>query len=177
MGLDTNVHGGYGPQTQAVGLIGLSYDAPLEDMLLPAAQFGVLPRDLQGAPLRTTFPNWADGDILEVDLRITPRAQPGTASEVIVMAVVSIDGGRTWDVLAGSQVLVKIDSSGHSLSAIRLPGTVPPMVMVAYCSDGAFEVGGALAGISALGSVSLRCSRHSAGLVDQGPLGELISLT
>lgn len=180
MSLDTSGAPGYGPIQPPTGLLGVAYEQPQEDMVLPPAFMGVFPRDVAGEVLRATFPRWNDGDVLEVDLSISPVAakphEQGGATEVIALALVSLDNGVTFDALATSQLRVAVGGAGRSVASLRVFGNIPPIVLVAYSSDGEWECAGARSGIGALGTVTLKVSRSSSNLIDQGPYGELIQL-
>lgn len=187
MAVDSHHPGGYGPRTRVQGLLAMSQDAPSEDLVCPAAAAGMVPRSIDGTPLSVTFGNWNDGDVLDVSYDVTPVVDAGTdetepAESVAFLPLVSLDGGQTFDALSPGQSALRlhggdgeVSGSARASVAIAVPGTVPPIVCLAYVADGDFALGAA-GSLAVLGSASLTARRLSPDVIDQGPTGVLLAL-
>jgi hypothetical protein len=175
--------GNYGPIVRIEGAIfRIGYDQTVEDLVAPAALFDTfLPRNVAGDPVEVTFDVWADGDILEVEWDASPFSDVGTPSTLFeAIAVVSLDGGTTFDALLNSQSGANDFVGGDavpavgSTSAIAIPGTTPPIVRLVYAADGSVDFAGVTAATTT-GGAHLKCTRVNPNAVNtNAPSGVLV---
>jgi hypothetical protein len=168
--------GGYGPQTRVEGIVAVSFDSVVEDMVVPGSDAGLLPRNLAGDPIQVSFAHW-NGDVLEVEYDASPQPdEEESATGVVVIPQVSVDGGANFDSILPGQSSCELGKRcGACLRgsvAIHIPGSTPPIVRLAYVADGNFALGGAGSALAA-GSAHLKATRLTFSTIDQGPTGQL----
>jgi len=190
-----------GPSGPVLGsdlLVRLGYDAVVESLTIPSfslAPLTVIPRNLAADPLEVAFPDFAAGDILEVDCRFSGQTVE-TSAVLNAVVLVSLDGGTKFYVATPSSGPQDIPSNsgattifwagvitdpmpiftfGGPLPSVAL--AAPPIVRILNLTDEALNVGGIDDPFSC-GSVWLRCAQYLGGKkgVFQAPPGVLFDI-
>lgn len=187
-----------GPVLDGDLLVRLGYDAVVESLTIPSfslAPLTIIPRNLAADPLEVVFPDFAAGDILEIDCRFSGQTVE-TAGLLNAVALVSLDGGTKFYVAAPSSGPQDIAASsgattifwagvitdpmpifglGGPLPSVAL--TAPPIVRILNLTDENLNVGG-LDDPFSCGSVWLKCIEYLGGKkgVFQAPPGVLFDL-
>lgn len=182
-------------------LIRAGYDAVVESLTLPSstlAPLSVIPRNVAADPLEVKFPDFAAGNILEVDCRISgiPEDLDGVING---MVLVSLDGGTKFYIAVpstGPQGVTALTPPGVATTLFwgavitdpmpilgfggplpPVPLAAPPIVRIWNLSDITLDVGG-IDDPVACGSVWLKCAEYLGGPsgIFQPPPGVLYEL-
>jgi hypothetical protein len=180
-------------------LVRLGYDSIVESLTIPAGVLSpltVIPRNLAADPLQVIFPDFAPGDILEVDCRFSGQTEEvsGVLNGIVV---VSLDGGTKFYVAvpsSGPQDIAVSSAATTLFWAGVLPALVPiftfggvplpsvpllapPIVRIWNQSNVDINVGG-LDDPFQCGTVWLKCAEYLGGKngVFQPPPGILLDI-